>query len=127
MGDKGMARDRTDMAEGTGKAIDANSFRGHIEYAIENCYGGGYEVYDSYGYPCCPVTIFLERVKVPVAWTLYFSNIRATHSPVKDKLLEFVTPQQLGVLVKIEELYINCNKVDDGTRTKMRKLLDKEF
>jgi hypothetical protein len=43
----------------------------------------------------------------------------ATHCPMKDKLLEFLTPDQHKQLVRAEEIYMGCTEVTSKEKKKM--------
>lgn len=105
---------------------DPETFTRYLREAIENCSGGFCDCFCKYtGEPVNPVTILLERLKVPTFWVRNWANVKATHTPMKDKLLEFLTPQQHLILVKIEEIYMNAKEIDEADREKMRKILKK--
>ena len=98
-------------------------FKTLIRSCIADCKGSGYDLFDKFGDPCNPVTILLDRLKVPALWSRLWSNVKATHTPMREKLEEFLTANQVQVVQKLEEIYMTSNGSTLQMKKEMSKLL----
>jgi hypothetical protein len=117
MGERNMAGNRAGVGD---QKLDPETFRDFFEKSVNGCSGGFCDCFCPVtGEPVNPITIFLTHLKVPTFWVGLWSNVKATHTPMKDKLLEFLTPDQHKQLVRAEEIYINSKKITSKEKKKM--------
>lgn len=101
----------------SGKRMGSEEFQAVVRDCVSSCKGSGYDLFDKFGDPCNPVTILLDRLKVPALWVQFWANVKATHTPMKEKLEEFLTANQVQVVQKLEEIYMTSN----GSTAQMKK------
>lgn len=104
------------------KRMATEEFKTLIRGCISDCRGSGYDLFDRFGEPCNPITILLNRLKVPALWVRLWSNIKATHTPMKDKLEEFFTPSQVAIIQELEDVYMNSTGSTAQMKKEMRKI-----
>ena len=97
-------------------------FKTLIRSCIADCKGSGYDLFDRFGDPCNPVTILLDRLKVPHQWVQLWASVKATHTPMKDKLEEFLSPEQVKLVQELEEIYMNFTGSSAQMKKEMRKI-----
>jgi hypothetical protein len=117
MGERDMAGNRAGVGD---QKLDPETFRKYFEKSVNECSGGSFDSFCPItGEPVNPITIFLTCLEVPPLWIRLWANIMATHCPMKDKLLEFLTPDQYNKLVRAEKIYVNCDVITSKDRKKM--------
>jgi hypothetical protein len=105
------------------KRMGSEEFKTIIRGCISECRGSGYDLFDRFGEPCNPVTILLSKLKVPALFIGLWANVKATHTPMKDKLEEFLTAPQLSIIQEIEDVYMNSTGSTAQMKKEMRKIV----
>lgn len=98
-------------------------FKRIIGETIAETTGGGYDLFDKFGGAKCPVLILLNKLGVPPAFLGLWANVKATHTPMKDKLEEFLTAPQLSIIQEIEDIYMNSTGSTAQMKKEMRKIV----
>ena len=98
-------------------------FKRIIGETIAETTGSGYDLFDKFGEAKCPVLILLNKLGVHPAFVQLWANVKATHTPMKEKLEEFLTANQVQVVQKLEEIYMTSNGSTAQMKKEMSKLL----
>ena len=103
--------------------MEKERFQEIIADAIQRCRGGWCDTFCKItGEQICPITIILTTIQVPIEWIQFFGNIKATHTPMKQKLEEFFDEDQLDILIKIEDIYYKTKEVTVKQKEKMFRI-----